>query len=131
MRKLIGWAVFALMVAVIGGLFVSGASPPTKTKPTPVAAIATCTAHRAELQKLLADTTKLGVLQNQSSHDNFTDYDVDEDAWRSLTHNGKVGVAMAAYCDRAGAMGRVSVIFRGLHDGKIMASVTDGEYVDS
>lgn len=59
----------------------------------------------------------------------FAEYD--EANWAALDHDDKIRQALLIYCAKMPADGHWSVIIQGRHDGKTMASITDGNYFDN
>ena len=56
--------------------------------------------------------------------------DIDELAWARIEHDNKVATALTIFCADMPDDGRYDVFIRGLHNGKILAHLIDGNYGD-
>lgn len=88
---------------------------------------AACKAHPDTMGKLV-DTLRA---QTDLFSGSAGTYEIDETTWDALEHKTKVLYTAALYCGDANAAGHGTVILRGMHNGKVLASMTDGNYLDS
>jgi hypothetical protein len=54
----------------------------------------------------------------------------DEFLWSALEHDDKIRQALTIYCAEMPDDGHITVMIDGVHDGKVMASIVDGNYFD-
>jgi hypothetical protein len=64
-------------------------------------------------------------------HDGNTDATVDEFIWEALDHDDKIKQALLVYCADMPPSGIYTVYVWGRKSGKILASVTNGNYFDN
>lgn len=124
----VGTAIAAAMILVPMVLMQPGkhwsASAPA-TDSAAAAAARLCLAHADDLQVILNEAEALGIMRRQS--DGFA---VDEARWAAVSYDYKVQYMLAVYCRSADGDGRGSAHLRGIHDGRIHASMLDGSYFD-
>lgn len=113
----------ALLVLVVIGISLIGSSGNRNSSVVSEVA-ATCRAQRADLAAYLRKATELGFYLRGARHQ------VDEASWAALSHDQKVNLAIAAFCTDMAPDGTGTMLLYGLHDGKVKASMIDGNYSD-
>lgn len=93
------------------------------------AMIATLRGRQAQCRKSLRDLEATGDVKI-SDFSEGVKAEYDEIAWGALEHDDKIKAAMLIYCAKMPADGLLTLLIQGLHDGKSMASVVNGDYSD-
>lgn len=83
-----------------------------------------CVRKRDDMRQYVLRAQDLEILKYEGS------WFAIEAAWRELSHNQKVNLAVAIYCGKADEVGRGSARINGYRTGKALATVVDGHYSD-
>lgn len=84
---------------------------------------------RAQCGQNLARLVALGVKISDIQGATVASYD--EGLWASFEHDDKIRQALLIFCAKMPDSGHYTVMIEGLHDGKVKASVVDGDYIDN
>jgi hypothetical protein len=86
-------------------------------------------AKQAQCRTNVEELQRLGVKADRRAGSTSAEYD--ETTWARFEHDDKVRQALLWYCADMPDGGSYSVYIRGLHNGKILASVNNGNYFDN
>jgi hypothetical protein len=134
-----GYAAFAIVVGTVllavvfsrpdSGSYNGQGAQVIVASDSPGGLVASLIAKREQCRQNLAQMQALGVKVRDS--DNRTAIvEYDERIWGAFEHDDKIRQALLVYCAKMPDSGSYSVMIEGLHNGKLMASVTDGNYFD-
>jgi hypothetical protein len=118
---LVSGGVLAL-IAVIGAAITAAPSSGRGIIPDLLAQRSQCESDMKGLQSAglrLADSDNI-----------YADVDIDETAWAVIEHTNKVKVALTIFCAKMPDTGDYAVYIRGLHNGKQLAHIINGNYYD-
>lgn len=116
--------------AIFLGLMVFGGSYKTPTaSPGKSGEIAELLAKQPQCRSNLDQVIALGTT-TIDDQDGYTVAHIDEAVWAGLYHDDRVRQALLIFCAKMPADGHYSVLVKGRHDNKNLASVTDGQYSD-
>jgi len=118
-------AVVALVIAIVGAAVSPKSSEPLSGGER---AIADLLPKRELCRHNLAELQKLGV--RVTDYDGSTTAEYPELAWDSLEHEDKIKQALLVFCAKMPDNGRYTVMIHGIHNGKRLASVVDGNFFD-
>lgn len=86
-------------------------------------------AKRAECREHLANLLRAGLRVDRDLAGE-TSAEIEETAWSAIDHDSKVGTALTIYCADMPDDGRYAVFIRGRRNGRILATVSNGNYFD-
>jgi hypothetical protein len=87
------------------------------------------------LKKKVACTDAITALEAKGAvrirdGNGYTTAEYNEYAWATLEHDDKIRQGLLVYCAKMPNNGEYTVLIQGLHNGKTMASVVNGNYFD-
>jgi hypothetical protein len=115
-----------VMLLIVAGIVIAAMISGNRPAATPASQSSLCANNGPTLAAYLKKATGMGLIR-PAARTGF--FEVDEPLWAALSHDQKINVAGAAFCDVAKS-GKGTVILTGLHDGKDKASIVDGNYSD-
>jgi hypothetical protein len=116
--------VLIILVALFGGHSPSGGGSASGGNEV----VASLRENREQCRQNFNRLISLGV--RVSDKDGFSVAEYDERIWASFEHDDKIRQALLIFCAKMPDDGHYTVLIAGLHDGKTLASVVDGNYMD-
>jgi hypothetical protein len=121
----VGLIVIVILIAMFFGSSDKTTAPVAGTDKV----IADLRGKQAVCRQNLQELESMGAVRISDSP-GVTEAAFDEGTWNALEHDDKIKQALLIFCAKMPPDGHYQVMIRGLHDGKSMGNVVDGNYFD-
>ena len=85
---------------------------------------------RDQCRKGLSKAETSGLIRNRRTVSGAVFVEYDETVWAALTHDDKMRQGLVVFCATMPDSGKHMVLVKGLHNGKTLGSVIDGNWFD-